>query len=69
MSIRFKTIFGIVLIQISALVVVVWANLDILSRSNNRMFDDQARAVATLTAQRAWSAAKDSPEVFDAEIS
>ena len=68
MSIRFKTIFGIVLIQISALVVVVWANLDILSRSNNQMFDDQARAVATLTAQRAWSAAKDSPEVFDAEI-
>jgi serine phosphatase RsbU (regulator of sigma subunit) len=68
MSIRLKTIFGIVLIQISALVVVVWANLDILSRSNNQMFDDQARAVATLTAQRAWSAAKDSREAFDAEI-
>ena len=52
MSIRIKTIIGIVLIQVAALGIVVWANIDLLSKSNAELFDDQANAVAALAAQR-----------------
>ena len=68
MSIRIKTIIGIVLIQVAALGIVVWANIDLLSKSNAELFDDQANAVAALAAQRAWTASRMSREDFDEEV-
>ncbi|MEC9232682.1 MAG: hypothetical protein VX403_02110, partial [Planctomycetota bacterium] len=68
MSIRIKTIIGIVLIQVAALGIVVWANIDLLSKSNAELFDDQANAVAALAAQRAWTASRMSREEFDEEV-
>ncbi|MAJ47998.1 MAG: hypothetical protein CBC35_12150 [Planctomycetes bacterium TMED75] len=68
MSIRIKTIIGIVVIQILALAIVVWANIDLLSKSNSRLFEDQANAVAALAAQRAWNASKKSEIAFLEEV-
>ena len=68
MSIRIKTIIGIVLIQVVALAIVVWANIDLLSKSNARLFEDQANAVAALAAQRAWNASRQSEIAFLEEV-
>ena len=68
MSIRIKTIIGIVVIQVVALAIVVWANIDLLSKSNAQLFEDQASAVAALAAQRAWTASKKSQIAFLEEV-
>jgi serine phosphatase RsbU (regulator of sigma subunit) len=68
MSIRIKTIIGIVVIQVVALAIVVWANIDLLSKSNAQLFEDQASAVAALAAQRAWTASKKSQITFLEEV-
>ncbi|MEE2681313.1 MAG: SpoIIE family protein phosphatase [Planctomycetota bacterium] len=68
MSIRIKTIIGIVVIQVVALAIVVWANIDLLSKSNAQLFEDQANAVAAMAAQRAWTASKKSPAAFVEEV-
>ena len=68
MSIRIKTIIGIVLIQVVALAIVVWANIDLLSKSNARLLQDQANAVAALAAQRAVDASRKSEAAFLEEV-
>ena len=68
MSIRIKTIIGIVVIQVVALSIVVWANIDLLKKSNAQLFEDQANAVATMVARRAWTASEKSPVAFLEEV-
>jgi sigma-B regulation protein RsbU (phosphoserine phosphatase) len=68
MSIRLKTIIGIVLIQTIALAIVVWANLHVLVQSNEQLLAEQARAVAGLAAEPAARAHQEGPERFQQEV-
>jgi sigma-B regulation protein RsbU (phosphoserine phosphatase) len=68
MSIRLKTIIGIVLIQTIALAIVVWANLHVLVQSNEQLLAEQARAVAMLSAEPAARANQEGPERFKQEV-
>jgi sigma-B regulation protein RsbU (phosphoserine phosphatase) len=67
MSIRLKTIIGIVLIETIALAIVVWSNLHVLVQSNEQLLSEQARAVAKMAAEPAARASKRGPEAFRQE--
>lgn len=47
-----------------ALAVVVWANIDLLVRSNDRLLSDQARVVAKLAAEQTWEAYQESEDAL-----
>ena len=51
-----------------ALGIVVWANLDLLAKSNDQLLADQARAVASLAAEQAWNAYQRSDQDFTREV-
>ncbi len=68
MSIRLKTIIGIVLIQTIALAIVVWANLHVLVQSNEQLLAEQAKAVARLSAEPAVRAYQAGPQQFEQEV-
>lgn len=67
MSLRLKTIIGIVLIETIALAIVVWSNLLVLVQSNEQLLAEQARAVAKLAAEPARQAFQEGPEQFKIE--
>ena len=67
MSIRLKTIIGIVLIETIALAIVVWANLHVLVQSSDQLLAEQARAVAKMAAEPAARAFQAGPEAFRRE--
>ena len=67
MSIRLKTIIGIVLIETIALAIVVWANLHVLVQSSDQLLSEQARAVAKMAAEPAARAFQAGPEAFRRE--
>ena len=68
MSIRLKTIIGIVLIETVALAIVVWANLHVLVQSSDQLLAEQARAVAKMAAEPAARAYQEGPGPFRDEI-
>lgn len=68
MSIRLKTIIGIVLIQITALAIVVWSNLHVLVSSNEQLLAEQARVVARLAAEPAARAHRAGSTAFEQEV-